>query len=79
MKLEASLETPALAATAPVPLSADSIGVAFRAYIPSALEFVTQHLRAGVTADPADIEGFSAFLERYRKAMPLEMLAPEVL
>jgi len=32
-----------------------------------------------LTADPADIEGFSAFLERYRKAMPLEMLAPEVL
>jgi sugar (pentulose or hexulose) kinase len=32
-----------------------------------------------LTADPADIEGFSAFLERYRKALPLEMLAPEVL
>jgi hypothetical protein len=32
-----------------------------------------------LTADPEEIEGFSTFLERYRKAMPLEMLAPEVL
>ena len=32
-----------------------------------------------LTADPADIEGFSAFLDRYKKALPLEMLAPEVL
>lgn len=63
LKLEASLEAPALAATAPVPLPADSIGVAFRAYIPSALEFVTQHLRAGVTADPADTNSFVALVD----------------
>ncbi len=32
-----------------------------------------------VMAEPADIAGFSAFLERYRKALPLEKLATEVL
>ena len=30
-------------------------------------------------ADPADIAGFSAFLSRYRKALPLEKCATEVL
>ena len=32
-----------------------------------------------LSADPAEIEGFSAFLARYRRALPLEKLAPEVL
>ena len=39
----------------------------------------TRFALAGWGNGDADIEGFSAFLERYRKAMPLEMLAPEVL
>ena len=30
-------------------------------------------------ADPADVEGFAAFLARYRKALPLERTATEVL
>ena len=34
---------------------------------------------ATIMADPADIEGFAAFLARYQKALPLEKLAPEVL
>ena len=31
-----------------------------------------------LSADPADIEGFNAFLENYKKAFPLERLATEV-
>ena len=32
-----------------------------------------------ISADAADAEGFAAFLERYKKALPLERLATEVL
>ncbi len=34
---------------------------------------------ATVTASPEDVAGFAAFLERYRRAFPLERLATEVL
>ena len=30
-------------------------------------------------AEPADVEGFAAFLARYRRALPLERTATEVL
>ena len=32
-----------------------------------------------LTADPAEIAGFSAFLSAYKKALPLEKTATEVL
>ncbi len=32
-----------------------------------------------LTAEPAEIEGFNAFLTRYRKALPVEKMATEVL
>ena len=34
---------------------------------------------ATLLAEPSDIEGFSAFLARYKKAMPMEKCATEVL
>ena len=32
-----------------------------------------------LTADSADVAGFAAFLERYRRALPMERIATEVL
>jgi hypothetical protein len=34
---------------------------------------------SSLMADEADIAGFSVFLERYRKALPMEKKATEVL
>ncbi|MBO4289353.1 MAG: ATPase, partial [Lachnospiraceae bacterium] len=31
-----------------------------------------------LSADPSDVEGFAAFLENYKKALPLERLATEL-
>ena len=34
---------------------------------------------ATLKADPSDVDGFNAFLERYRRALPMEKIAGEVL